>query len=232
MNKINRMNKILIKFLSKLKGSKFSFRNNLLFVFNKGILPLTRFIFFYLTSRGSHSFPAFIGKNCIINHSKYLSTGSYFYLGSYSYFDCLSLKGVCIGDNVTIREFAWLQLTSNLSNPGISIQIGSDTYIGPRCNLGAAAPLIVGSKCQIGAGVSFVAENHLFDSGTDIFNQGVSRIGINIGDDCWIGNNVIILDGVILGKGCVVGAGAVVTQSFPDKSVIAGVPARLIKSRS
>lgn len=52
---------------------------------------------------------------------------------------------------------------------------------------------------------------------------------VSIGDRCWIGEGVCILPGVTLGAGCIVGAGSVVTQSFPDNSIIAGVPARLIR---
>jgi acetyltransferase-like isoleucine patch superfamily enzyme len=50
-----------------------------------------------------------------------------------------------------------------------------------------------------------------------------------IGDDVWIGANAVILPGVTIGKHCVVAAGAVVTKDVPDNSLVAGVPAKLIK---
>ena len=50
-------------------------------------------------------------------------------------------------------------------------------------------------------------------------------------DDCWIGAGAMILDGVRIGRGCVIAAGAVVTRDMPAYSVVAGVPARVIKSR-
>lgn len=54
---------------------------------------------------------------------------------------------------------------------------------------------------------------------------------IHISAYCWIGANSVVLKGVTLGKYCVVGAGSVVTTSFPEKSVIAGNPATLLRTR-
>jgi len=61
--------------------------------------------------------------------------------------------------------------------------------------------------------------------------QGVTRQGIVIEDDCWIGAKVTFLDGAHVGRGCVIAAGAVVRGEIPAYSIAAGVPARVIKSR-
>ncbi|MDC0124525.1 acyltransferase [Gammaproteobacteria bacterium] len=61
--------------------------------------------------------------------------------------------------------------------------------------------------------------------------QGVTRQGIRIEDDCWIGANVVFLDGAHVNKGCVVAAGAVVKGVIPPYSVVAGIPAKVIKTR-
>ena len=80
--------------------------------------------------------------------------------------------------------------------------------------------------------VSIYAENHLFDR-TDIpmKEQGVKKQFVKIEDDCWIAANSIILAGVTVGKGSVVAAGSVVSSDVPPYSVVAGVPARIIKQR-
>lgn len=61
--------------------------------------------------------------------------------------------------------------------------------------------------------------------------QDVTRKGIVIEDDCWLGHGVIVLDRVIIGKGSVIGADSVVTSDIPPYSVAVGVPAKIIKDR-
>lgn len=53
---------------------------------------------------------------------------------------------------------------------------------------------------------------------------------ITIGDECYIGNNVILLPGVTIGNHCIIGAGAIVSRDIPNNSVAVGVPARVIKT--
>ena len=60
-------------------------------------------------------------------------------------------------------------------------------------------------------------------------NKGITAKGIIIDDDVWLGAGAIITDGVHIGKGAVVAAGAVVTRDVPAHTVVAGVPAKMIK---
>ena len=226
------INAILIRFrgkrVSSFGGMKLS--QVFLYMFRKGGVPAIRGVLIR-PFLGAVKGVFFIGRGVNIMFASKLILGRNVYIGDYSYLNCYSKKGVHIGNNVSIREFAWLQLTSRLDNPGETIVIGDDTYIGPRVNLGAAATVEIGSRCQIGANVSFIAESHSFEEFGEIFNQGVTRKGIKVGNDCWIGNGVTILDGVIIGSGTVIGAGSVVTKDIPSQSVALGIPARVIRSR-
>jgi acetyltransferase-like isoleucine patch superfamily enzyme len=77
------------------------------------------------------------------------------------------------------------------------------------------------------------SENHNFSDLTiNIKDQGVKRQAVNIGNNCWLGAGSTILAGVVIGNGCVIAAGSVVTKSIPENSIVAGVPAKIIKSRN
>ena len=74
------------------------------------------------------------------------------------------------------------------------------------------------------------SENHNFSEGDlAIRKQGVSRKGVSIGNDCWIGANTAILDGVELKDRTVVAAGSVVTKSFEGNVLLGGIPAKVLK---
>ncbi|ARV62687.1 transferase [Nostocales cyanobacterium HT-58-2] len=113
------------------------------------------------------------------------------------------------------------------------IEIGQETFIGPGVCIAGPGDIKIGKRCLIAANSGIYANNHNFaDPIEPIKYQGISRKGIVIGDDCWLGHGVAVLDGVTIGEGSVIGAGAVVTKDIPPFSVAVGVPAKVIKSRT
>jgi len=90
--------------------------------------------------------------------------------------------------------------------------------------------ITVGDNVHITDGANFLTH----DGGTLLFRSEIPDLEITkpitIGDNVYIGNNVILLPGVNIGNNVVIGAGSVVTKDIPDNSVYAGVPARYIKS--
>ncbi len=136
------------------------------------------------------------------------------------------LKNITLGDNVFIDKYAYLRTIGS----GI-IKIGDGTNIGRNITISSCRSIIIGKKCSISYNVSILDHNHNFNliNGSIIHNGITSNNKIKIGDDCFIGAHSFILNGVQLGEHCVVGANSVVTKSFPNYSIIAGSPAKLIK---
>jgi len=145
--------------------------------------------------------------------------------------DGLSRRGIEIGDNVMIGPYCVIR-ASSLTNLGEGVRIGKNSAMDAYSYIGAGGGVTIGDSVIMGQHVSFHAENHRYDRvDIPIKEQGITRKGIVIEDDCWVGSNAVFLDGAQVGRGCVIAAGAVVTGNIPPYSVVAGVPGRVIKSR-
>jgi acetyltransferase-like isoleucine patch superfamily enzyme len=113
------------------------------------------------------------------------------------------------------------------------LQIGDSVSFNRDCNISAAGGLTIGNHVSIGHAVSIITSNHGFaDPAVPIQLQPSSYAPVTIADNVWIGAKATILAGVTIPNGTVIAAGAVVTKSIaqPDM-IVAGVPARAIKSR-
>lgn len=117
---------------------------------------------------------------------------------------------------------------------------GGDIEIGDNCNISANCMLISESHLSIGKNVLIAGMTYIVaggNHGTDrtdvpvIAQPMVQKGGIRIGDNCWLGANVTVLDGVTIGRDTIVGAGAVVTESLPEFAIAVGTPARVVKMR-
>ena len=115
-----------------------------------------------------------------------------------------------------------------INNAVGDVVIGDYTRIGIHCTV--IGPVSIGSHVNLAQGIVVTALNHNYDDSTlRIDQQGVSTKPVVIGDDVWIGANAVILPGVTIGRHVVVAAGAVVTKDVPEYSIVAGVPAKVIK---
>lgn len=115
-----------------------------------------------------------------------------------------------------------------LTNPVVSI--------GDRCLIGRGSHIIghwsieLGDDIQTGPYVYITDQNHGYeDPGRPIGGQPTREAPVRIGSGSWLGANSVILPGAQLGENCVVAAGAVVRGTFPSHSVLAGVPARVVR---
>lgn len=174
-----------------------------------------------------------LGKQVSFFNSPKITWGKFLRLGNHVYVSALGAKGVVFGNNVSIGAYSRIVVSTSLNDIGKEIIFGNNVGIGEFAYLGGAGGLFIGNDCIVGQYLSCHPENHNYtDLSMPIRHQGVTRKGITIGANCWIGSKVTVLDGVTIGSGSVVAAGSVVTKSFPVNSIIGGVPAKLLKTRN
>ena len=119
---------------------------------------------------------------------------------------------------------------------GRKIKFSSNIIIGNNSSIGdysyIQGKVIIGNNCMLAPKVSFLGANHKFNRKDIPMNkQGDLSVGITIGNDVWIGYNVIILDGVKISDGAIIAAGSVVTKNVNKNEIVGGVPAKVIKMR-
>lgn len=174
----------------------------------------------------------FAGTSVKIRHGYQISAGKNLIIDDNVSINALSTNGITIGDNVSIARDSILFCTGVIAHRGTGITIGDRTGIGARAFLAGQGGITIGNDVITGPNIQIFSENHNFDNlNQTIKDQGVTKQAVVIGNDCWLGGGITILAGVTLGDGCVVAAGSVVNKSFPANSIIAGVPAKLVKSR-
>jgi len=174
----------------------------------------------------------FIGHNVCVRHGYQLSTGKNLILENNVSINALSTNGITFGDHVSIARDSILFCTGVIAQKGTGITIGHRTGISARAYIAGQGGVSIGNDVIMGPNVQIFSENHNFsDLNLTIKEQGVSKHAVSIGNNCWIGAGATILAGVTIGDGCVVAAGSVVNKSVPANSIVAGVPAKVIKSR-
>ena len=125
-----------------------------------------------------------------------------------SYFS-LEANGLLLREHCTIRVQQNGQLV-----------IGNNVFFNSYCSLTCLASIEIGSNCIFGEGVRIYDHDHRYGGDDLIRSQGYSKKKITIGQNCWIGSNVVILKGVTIGANSVIGAGCVLHRDVPPNSVM------------
>lgn len=156
-----------------------------------------------------------LGAKVYLDHGVYLHGG---------------LGGITIGDESWLMSGCRLHVFNFRNIPHAGIRIGRHTFLGEETLMRAQGGITIGDRVLFGPRVQVLAVNHVMsDPGRAIMDQGITAVGITIGDGAWIGAGAIVLDGVTIGKGACIGAGAVVNSDVPDHGLAVGVPAKVIR---
>ena len=224
----------LSKFISSIKKEEWQLSENIsliylfFFLFEKLISLIRGFFFFPLSFK-----IIFLGSGTTIKDRLVFKFGKNLQIGKGCYIDALSVKGIHLENNVSIGKFTTIECTGSLKNLGIGLSVGEYSSLGSHGFFGCAGGISIGSNTIFGNFVSMHSENHNFkDKHVPIRLQGVNRLGIKIGNNCWIGSKVTILDAVEIPDGCIIAAGALVLPGlYMENCIYGGVPAKLLKSR-
>lgn len=140
-------------------------------------------------------------------------------------------RAVAIGSNVTIaNQFILADLCPSVKEvPKIIIGDGCTILYRFQCN--AAQSVRIGKNVLIASNVLVTDSDHVVQPGGVPVTKNCKFITkpVRIEDNCWIGQNVVVLKGVTIGHDSIVGANSVVTRDIPPYSIAAGNPARVIK---
>jgi serine acetyltransferase len=136
-------------------------------------------------------------------------------------------EGTLVGPNTCI--------TAGMA-PGQAMPTDPVVRIGSRCIIGRGSHIVghwsieIGDDIQTGPYVYITDQNHTYEDPTEpIGSQWPTEAAVRIGSGSWLGANVIVLPGAQIGEHVVVAGGAVVRGVVPDRCVVAGVPAKIVR---
>ncbi|WUJ69764.1 acyltransferase [Kribbella soli] len=132
-----------------------------------------------------------------------------------------------VGANTMFEPNVWI----TIGDDG-QVRIGEGTFLNVAVMVAALDLVEIGSHCMLANGCFVTDANHRFDDpDRPVPWQGFDSKGpTRIGDNVWLGANVVVTSGVTIGERCVIGANSVVTQDIPSYSVAAGAPAKVLRA--
>ncbi len=137
----------------------------------------------------------------------------------------LRVVGAKVGKRCTIYPGVWVF-------PGKGLFVGDDVDLALGVLITTNGSVRIGNRVLIGYRTQILSSNHAIPDGKGkIFEAGHTYKPIRIDDDVWLGANVIVLSGVHIGEGAIIAAGSVITKDVSPFTIVAGVPAKVVKTR-
>lgn len=173
-----------------------------------------------------------IGADVALRHPKRIELGDHVVIDDACCFDANSREDV----GIRIGSRSMFGRGTRLSSKLGTITIGDDCGFGAGITVHSSleGSVTIGNKCII-AGHTYIGGGQYHTDRTDvpIVDQGhIAGQQLVLEENCWVGAGAVIVNGVRVGHDSIVAAGAVVTKDVPPYSVVAGVPAKVIKQRN
>lgn len=166
----------------------------------------------------------YFGKNCCLEISGDVKIGKQVYIG-----DQVSLiveKGAAlhIADHSFIGESCYIKCF------GGKVLIGKDVSINSKSYINGCGGISIGDNTRIGTQSILIASNHKFGEPDLLVKDAITKQGVSLGQNIWLGARVTVLDGVTIADDSVIGACSLVSKSLSESGLYVGIPAKKIKS--
>lgn len=129
-------------------------------------------------------------------------------------------KGSVLNVNGT---FSFMYGADVILFPGASLTLGKDSFVNSDCKIRCSKEIIIGEDCAISHDFT------VMDSDVHFLNGSNNTKKVTIGNHVWIGTRVTVLSGVSIGEGAVIAAGSLVKDDVPAHTLVAGVPAKVVR---
>lgn len=106
------------------------------------------------------------------------------------------------------------------THEGAVIEFGNGNFFNCNCVVAALESIKIGNMCSFGPNVCIYDHDHAFGRAREKNGEGFVTAPVEIGNNCWVGANTVILRGTKIGDGCVIGAGCVVKGDIPANSLV------------
>jgi acetyltransferase-like isoleucine patch superfamily enzyme len=166
----------------------------------------------------------YFGKGCTIDISGQVKLGKNIYIGDHV--TLIVEQGACleIADDSFIGESCYIKCF------GGKIEIGRDVSINSKSYINGCGGVCIGDNTRIGTQSIIIASNHKFGEPDILVKDSITKQGIILGENIWLGARVTVLDGVKISSNSVIGACSLVSKPLDTSGVYVGVPAKKIRA--
>ena len=169
-----------------------------------------------------------VGRGVTIRGAKSIQAGTGVFVDDYAVLDVRGQDSeIVLGDKVLLGR------ASIVAAKGAKITLGDGCNIGTNCRIASQSKVEFGNSVLVAAYAYIGPGNHRIDDlEKPIIEQEMDlRSGVSVGDNVWIGARATVLDGVSIGRDAVIGAHSLVREDVPERAIVAGSPAKIIRYR-